>query len=100
MYCILEIRIRSVSLAHVHSVGVVWYAWNSEVAMSTEPQKWQLDTPYAEQNPIIVHNIIHIQTIIISCCAARSQRFKLPIIFFIAVKFPNPYSFRSVPVAL
>ena len=23
----LEIRIRSVSLAHVHSVGVVWYAW-------------------------------------------------------------------------
>ena len=23
----LEIRIRSVGLVHVHSVGVVWYAW-------------------------------------------------------------------------
>ena len=23
----LEIGIRSVSLTHVHSVGVVWYAW-------------------------------------------------------------------------
>ena len=33
-----------------------------EVAVRTELQKGQLDTPYAEQNPIIVHNIIHIQT--------------------------------------
>ena len=35
-----------------------------EVAVRTEPQKGQLDTPYAEENPIIFHNmnIIYIQT--------------------------------------
>ena len=53
--------------------------------MRTEPQKWQLDTPYAEQNPIIVHNIIH-NPIIISCCATRLQSIKLQIILFIVSK--------------
>ena len=33
-----------------------------ELAVRTKSQKGQLDTPYAEQNPIVVHNIIHIQT--------------------------------------
>ena len=70
-----------------------------EVAVRTEPKR-AAGHAIAEQNPIIVHNIIHIKTIIISCCATRLQCIKLPIILFIVVMFPNPYSFRSVPVAL